>query len=226
MSQFSQKDFTGWDWNDRERLDGETIEGSCFSQETPDSHIFPEDMTGVTFIHCNLDNVFIPDGNTVKDCSQKRFLVQNDLRDWYIDADDKPVEVIGKKGWELQGYPTDKGSIPADFVRKETLLKLDYEREKETEEFQSWFLEAPAIVDTIVKKSSIIVTPDQFAEMQASRNYYPFDAQPKAERQKNGNIMLIGVCTIVKIKGKGKIKGGKGHRPFDNSPEDLKNPPQ
>ncbi len=135
MSQFSQKDFTGWDWNDRERLDGETIEGSCFSQETPDSHIFPEDMTGVTFIHCNLDNVFIPDGNTVKDCSQKRFLVQNDLRDWYIDADDKPVEVIGKKGWELQGYPTDKGSIPADFVRKETLLKLDYEREKETEEF-------------------------------------------------------------------------------------------
>lgn len=223
MSDYDNRDFTGHDLSDRkDMVDGLTIEGSCFSQETPDSHIFPEDMTGVTFIGCNLDNVFIPDGNTIKDCSQRRFVVQNDLRDWYIDEADKPVELIGKKGWELQGYPTDKGSIPVDFVRRETLLKLDYERDKDTEEFQSWFLEAPAIVDTITKKSSIVVTVGQFEQMLISRIYYPFDTMLKAEKQKDGSIILTGICTIVTIKGKGLIKGGKGHRPFDNSTEDLK----
>jgi hypothetical protein len=88
---FSFKDFTkrfGPLWFGT--LSG-VVYASCFLSETPDNHIFSDSMTGVTFIKCNLDNVFIPPGNTVIDCSQKRFKSQNDLNDWLIDGADKPT---------------------------------------------------------------------------------------------------------------------------------------
>lgn len=91
---YSRKDFTGRTLVEATDLNGQTIRGSCFSQEVPDSHIFPEDMTGVTFINCNLDNVFIPDGNTLQDCSNRRFEAQNDLNDWEIDHNDDPVKLV------------------------------------------------------------------------------------------------------------------------------------
>ena len=70
------------------------IRGSCFSQEKPDTRIFPSDMVGVTFINCNLDNCIIPEGNFIIDCSQKKFKVQSDGKDWILDENYKPVEVL------------------------------------------------------------------------------------------------------------------------------------
>ena len=81
------------------------IYGSCFSQETPDNHIFPEDMEGVTFIKCNLDNVYIPPKNTVIDCWQRRFKVQNDRNDWLIDVNDLPVKPVQFKIFEKLALP-------------------------------------------------------------------------------------------------------------------------
>ncbi len=43
---------------------GAVIDRSCFSQENPDSVIFPADLV-VTFHCCNLTNVVIPAGCTV-----------------------------------------------------------------------------------------------------------------------------------------------------------------
>lgn len=68
-----------------------TIEGSCFSQETPDSVVFPADMQGVTFIRCNLDNVFMPEGNTVIGGSQRRFMALDDGNDWFVDENNNPL---------------------------------------------------------------------------------------------------------------------------------------
>lgn len=106
---YSLKDLTGQSFLDADDLTpGTVIRGSCFYQEgKPNCHIFPEDMTGVTFERCNLDNCFVPPGNTLADqagipCTNKQILVQNDLRDWIIE-DEKPVEVMGKKYWEAQG---------------------------------------------------------------------------------------------------------------------------
>ena len=67
---------------------------ASLGQETPDTKLFNDDMTGVTFVEGNLDNVFIPDGNTVIGASQKRFKVQEDGFDWLIDAEGKPIERI------------------------------------------------------------------------------------------------------------------------------------
>lgn len=88
---------------------GTIIRGTCFYQEgRPDSHIFPETMTGVTFERCNLDNCYIPPGNVLAEqagipCSNKQIMVQNDLRDWQLDAEGNLIEVMGKKFWESEG---------------------------------------------------------------------------------------------------------------------------
>lgn len=100
----SFRDWTGCyfpdvDWS------GKVIYASVFSNETPDAHIFPDDMKGVTFIKCNLDNVFIPDGNTVIDCWQKRFKIQNDLNDWLVDENNNPIKPTDYKIFEKFNLP-------------------------------------------------------------------------------------------------------------------------
>lgn len=97
---YSHKDFTGQDLSDR-NLDGLTICGSCFSQETPDRHIFSDKMTGVTFLWCNLDNVYIPPGNTAKNCSQRIFKAQPDGEDWILDSATKTTPL-----YRLKDTPT------------------------------------------------------------------------------------------------------------------------
>lgn len=89
---YSLKDFTGLDMS-VEPIEG-IVYGSCFSQEEPYRHIFTEDMKGVTFLKCNLSNVFIPEGNTVIDCKQIRFEVQEDGKDWYINEDGSPTKPL------------------------------------------------------------------------------------------------------------------------------------
>ena len=88
----SRKDYTGRNLQNEVFEEGEIVQGSCFAQERPDTVVFPEDMTGVTFKNCNLDNCVIPAGNTVIDCWQRRILVQPDGLDWIVDADNQPVE--------------------------------------------------------------------------------------------------------------------------------------
>lgn len=90
---YSNKDFTNRDLSDRTDMSNQVIEGSCFSQEILDRHIFPADMTGTTFVACNLDNCVIPAGNTVSACcSRRRFQVQGDGFDWLLDEDNNPIE--------------------------------------------------------------------------------------------------------------------------------------
>jgi len=134
---YSFKDFTG-----RSNLEvSGIVYGSCFSQEIPDNHIFPNDMTGVTFIKCNLDNVFIPVGNTIIDCSQRRFFVQNDKNDWLIndwqdwllDVNDKPTMPTNHKYFTKFGLPMPlpedipiaKADEPIDLIKVAEIKKLE-----------------------------------------------------------------------------------------------------
>lgn len=62
--EYSCKDFTGKIVN---LLDGINVYGSCFSQDTETAiNVFPENMTGVTFLNCNLHGCIIPMGNNVR----------------------------------------------------------------------------------------------------------------------------------------------------------------
>ena len=116
----------GQDLSDRpaSEFNNSIIIGSCFYQENkPDSHIFPEDMTGVVFQKCNLDNVFIPAGNTIKvSNTDKRIKAQNDKEDWIVDKDNKPIEPMNKEMFlELElsikpeDIPNEKMDTPITF---------------------------------------------------------------------------------------------------------------
>lgn len=94
------------------KLDGKTVYASSFMQEKPDTQVFPDNMIGVTFVNCNLDNCVIPPGNTVIGGSRKRWRVQNDLRDWELDANNQPVKVLSEKYWIRVGYSVNPADIP------------------------------------------------------------------------------------------------------------------
>jgi len=67
---------------------------SCFSQEIPDTKIFPNNMQGITFYNCNLDNVYIPTGNKAVGSSCRRYKTQSDGRDWEIDESNNPIKCM------------------------------------------------------------------------------------------------------------------------------------
>lgn len=72
--------------------EGTVVYSSSMYSETPGFHAFDTNTHGVTFVKCNLDNVVIPDGNTLINCSTKRFKSQPDGFDWLVDAQNNPTE--------------------------------------------------------------------------------------------------------------------------------------
>jgi phage-related protein len=101
------------------------IIGTQFFQEWQEGEvdvtkdIFPDGMTGVTFIKCNLDNILIPVGNTVQESTAKKLKVQNDLNDWIVDDKDKPLEPKNKDDYILAGHSIDPKDIPAEKITED-----------------------------------------------------------------------------------------------------------
>lgn len=93
--------------------DGITVYRSSFYWEIPDSEPFRKGMRGVTFVHCNLDNVVIPDGNTVIGGSQNSFACQNCGNDWLVDEDGVPTLPVNHKMFTSLELPMpDPSDIP------------------------------------------------------------------------------------------------------------------
>jgi hypothetical protein len=94
--------------------------------------IFPDDMTGVTFYNCNLDNVYVPPGNTVIGGSQRRIKVQNDWEDWILEKKMgrwQPKEPMNKEERLEKNISIDPRKIPKKkFTLKE---REDFERQYE-----------------------------------------------------------------------------------------------
>jgi len=93
-----------------------TIIGSCFYQEcsedgTPPFDIFPN-ITGVIFERCNLDNIYIPPGNIVKDSCNRKLKVQNDWEVWVLNDSFEPIEPMNKSERLKAGVSIDPEDIP------------------------------------------------------------------------------------------------------------------
>ena len=123
--EYSHKDFTGRNLTECDFSGVEIICGSCFSQENPDTVVFPDNMAGVTFRNCNLMNVFIPQGNTVINCQTDRFKVQNDLNDWLIDEKNVPLTVVDYIHFYKNKIPHPN---PMDIPDEPVSERIDYER--------------------------------------------------------------------------------------------------
>lgn len=88
--------------------------------EEPDTKLFPDNLTGAVFICSNLDNLFIPEGNTIIDndgtCgSRKVYKVQADGENWILDSKKEPLEPINKELFIKEGKNID----PKDIQTKE-----------------------------------------------------------------------------------------------------------
>lgn len=78
---------------DLKKLDGKIIYNCNFSQSEPYTKVFPDDVSGVTLVCAQLDNVFLPPGVAVVDgdggCgSHKQFKANpaDKNNDWVVDA--------------------------------------------------------------------------------------------------------------------------------------------
>lgn len=126
-SYFSSRDYTNLNLEDvQENMNHEIIRGACFSQQEPDTKVFPDKMSGVTFINCNLDNVVIPEGNKLIDCSNRRYKVQNDLNDWEIDENGNPVRLVNWQYFEKLGL---NQPSPKDILLESVKSIVDYTKE-------------------------------------------------------------------------------------------------
>lgn len=116
-NELSNKPFNNYNFKELTHifsLSGKTICNSSFYNEKLDSDIFPSTMTGVTFIGCNLDNVKIPEGNNLIDCSTRRISEQNDGGLWVLDKLDDPQYPVNKELYELLNISIDPKKIPLE----------------------------------------------------------------------------------------------------------------
>lgn len=117
---YSGKDFSGQSFLNAKDLDGLVIYASVFYQEgEPDKVIFPANMENVTFLNCNLDNVYIDTNkNGIVGGTRRKIKAQNDLEDWILDKDLKPVEPMSKSAFIELNISTDSKDIP---INKKTI---------------------------------------------------------------------------------------------------------
>lgn len=120
---YSQKSFNNQDLSNESSSDfeGEIIGSNFYQENKPNSEIFPQGIT-TTFIRCNLDNVKVPSGCTMIDCTNKKIKVQNDLSDWILDDDGNPTEPMDKKLREFD-ISTSPDSIPSKKQTKTVFQK-------------------------------------------------------------------------------------------------------
>jgi len=103
---YSNKNFMGRSFKDipASEFNNTRISNSCFYQKPPkiDADIFPDGMTGVEFEQCNLDNVKIATGNTVKSTgwnksTNKRIktkTVEGKDEDWIVDTNNVYIKKL------------------------------------------------------------------------------------------------------------------------------------
>jgi hypothetical protein len=150
-SKYSFKDFTDQKFLDAIDLDDAMIVSSCFYQSCSPDHvgdpqveIFPRTMHGVTFVQCNLDNVYIPPGNTIDpSCSHKRIKPQSDGESWLLDEHLRPVEPKRKRILELLGANVDPRDIPPRRVSPEDLRRERGKQQQKLRDLRVEVSEAP-----------------------------------------------------------------------------------
>ena len=96
------------------------IVNSTFYQEIPNGStpeyidVFYGNVDGDTFKNCNLDNVKLPYGATIINCSNRLIQGQVDGYDWVLDPVTKqPVEPVNKKYFIINGMSIDPNDIGA-----------------------------------------------------------------------------------------------------------------
>lgn len=114
---YSYKDFTNVSLLDHDPAGfGGEIRGSCFYQEAAKDgevvkRVFPEGTGPLNLDRCNMDNVDVPLGSTVTNCSLRHMQIQLDGEDWIL-IGNKPTVPVDKARFLAEGKSIDPEDIP------------------------------------------------------------------------------------------------------------------
>ena len=215
---YSRQDFSNMKFTDvaASEFNNTTIVGSNFYQEFfLDVDVFPNSVTGVTFENCNLDNVVIPDGCTLINCSNRRIQIQNDGRLWELGNNNKPVNCITQdyddSGNLINHSPN---NIPAAYELERVVNEFQWLNEfgAGTPEQWSYFVSTPEKLDTKTKFMTITLKKEFEQQLQAIPHFKDF-VNKFAVVKSNGYITVEGNMDMYKIKGKAyRYKDKQGNR--------------
>lgn len=117
---------------DTSEFNNSIIIGSAFGYPNqPNSDVFPDGMTGVTFRRCNLVNTYIPEGNTIEPTSVHFHLqTQTDAEDWIMEF--KEDKWVAKEPLNKDKYlELDLSIDPKDLPDKQTYEPITEKIERE-----------------------------------------------------------------------------------------------
>jgi hypothetical protein len=108
------------------------IYGSNFSQKNHRTIIFPENITELYMLRCNLDNVYIRPGIKIYECSNKQIKLMNDLEYWELNEEGLPIEPRDKNEFEklhISIYPKDipkeKMNMPITYLKNRKRIEKE-----------------------------------------------------------------------------------------------------
>jgi len=113
---------------DAKEFNDSEIIGACFYQDTPYSNVFPPDIEDVVFERCNLDNVNIPAGATVKGGTNQHIATMNDGEYWIVGIDGKPIVPRDAAKFDECRLSKDPRDIPATMVAVPVTMTYDPKR--------------------------------------------------------------------------------------------------
>ena len=189
-------------------FNGNVIYASCFSQEIPDSKVFPDDLENATFVKCNLDNVFIDSNwkNTkLIQCTQRRFKIQKDARHWEVDQDLYPIKVMNEEGWKQRGLSVDPIDIPKQVYNTQIITKDEYDKTFGQGKFpvNSLYIEIPKIKKITTVRQRMVVLVVALAKMTHLKNVEDITSKFKLTP---ANLRVIDAdVDIVEIEGEASM---------------------
>lgn len=188
--------------------DNTLVYASCFYREGfVDFHKFRDDMKGVSFYNCNLDNIFIPIENNVIGGSNRKILVQKDARDWELDESLVPTRVVNEKSWVKDGYSVDPADIPEAPINQEVMKKHIYDETFGQGKFPdgTLFSKIPTVISEETRKHSLVATQDEINAITYFKNVKDVttdDLRKKLNLNPDQNV-YEGEIDYVKVEGEG-----------------------
>ena len=107
------------------------IVGSNFSQNEPDTRVFPNGVVNCTLKNCVALNAIIPAGFILENTRNERIKTQNDGEYWIVDKDLKPISPLKPERYEKFNLSKDPKNIPSKPLKQSIIMTAEQNKIKQ-----------------------------------------------------------------------------------------------
>ena len=107
------------------------IVGSNFSQNEPDTRVFPDGVVNCTLKNCVALNAVIPAGFILENTKNERIKTQNDGEYWIVDKDLKPISPLSPKRYDKLFLSKDPKGLPDEPLSQSIIMTAEEDKKKE-----------------------------------------------------------------------------------------------